>query len=106
MHIVTPEEKNFNLRSEQTEPRPAYRVIAVSNVRVGDGDTIATLDLKLGGLLIHDVKVRRGRQGATYINLPRIRVDGKWVDAIEILSPALEDFVRQTVYRAVAEATR
>lgn len=84
-----------------------YKSITASNVQPGQGDVIATLDLKVGSILIRRVSVRRGRGDATFVNYPsRKNKHGKWLPLVEILSPALETAVREEIYRAVGEVVR
>ena len=100
----------FNLRDnpqpDKTSETSSFRTIAAINVQRGDGDIIATCDLKVGGLLIRGVRVRRGRQGTTYVNFPRRHVNGQWVDIIEITSTPVGDACRQVVLNAAAEVNR
>lgn len=110
MTTVAQERPHFNtdtrLQLEKHRNTPAYQSIVASNIQPGEGDVVATCDLKVGGLLIRRVKVRRGRQGATYVNLPSVRLDDLWTDTIEFTSKPLEAACYQAVLAAVAEATR
>ena len=102
MNIIARNSQQFN-----QQPQPAaYQSIAATNIQPGEGDIIATCDLKVGGLLIHHVRVRRGRNGSAFVNLPSIRMNGHWIDAVEITSVPLRDACRQVVLAAVAEVTR
>jgi hypothetical protein len=85
---------------------PSYQTIVASNVRRGDGNLIATCDLKIGGIFIRGVRVRRGRAGSVFINYPSTRLGDNWVKLVEITSRPLEEAVRQVVLKAVGEATR
>jgi hypothetical protein len=84
-----------------------YRTIAVTNIVVGQDDTVATFDLKIGGVLVRRCSLRCGRGNATYINYPSQKDDsGRWVHLFEIVSPSLESAVRQAIHAAVAEVVR
>lgn len=83
-----------------SDPRSTVRVL--SSVK-GEGPLIATVDVKVGGLLIRRVKVRRGRNNFTYVDFPSVRDNetGKWIHYIEFSSKALEEFVRANILQAV-----
>lgn len=89
--------------SDKTSPQKA---IQVSNIRPGVGDDIAICSVKIGGLFIRSVIVRRGRGGHTYVNFPSVRQGDGWVKLVEITSPQLLAAVEQEIYRAISEALR
>jgi hypothetical protein len=105
MSSINPQNQNLNLRSEQTEQRPAYQAIAVTNLQPGSGSVIARCDLKLGGIFVRNVTLRRGRNNSTFLNFPSYRnKEGKWIHLVELVSPALTDFVTTAIHRAISEA--
>ena len=83
-----------------------YRSIAALNVAPGIGDLICTLDLKIGGLTIRQICVRRGRKDVVYVNFPRARIGDKWVDVIEVTSTSLLAACRQVALAAALEVIR
>ena len=88
-------------------PSTPYRSIAVTNITPGQEDVVATFDVKIGGVVVRQVSLRRGRNNSTYVNYPNYKNDdGKWVHLVEIISPALESAVCQEIYRAVGEVAR
>lgn len=83
------------------------KTIQVTNIRLGQGDIIATLDVRVGGIFIRNVSLRRGRGDTIYVNYPSFRNEhGRWVHSIEITSPQLEAYLREEIFRAVTEAVR
>jgi hypothetical protein len=104
MNSLAEKPVSFN---KQSSPPQAYRSIAVSNVRAGEGDVIATCDVRCGGIFIRNVCVRRGRNNSTFVNYPSARdKHGHLVKLIEVTSPQLEEAIRQVVLAAAAEVTR
>jgi DNA-binding cell septation regulator SpoVG len=101
MNRIAEKPQTFN----HIQPTTPYHSIAVTDLQLGEDALIATCNLKVGGLLIHHVKVRRGRNGI-FVNLPSIRINGHWIDAVEITSAPLRDACRQVVLAAVTETTR
>lgn len=84
-----------------------YKSVVVSDIVPGDADTIATFSLRIGGIKINRATLRQGRNHSVFLNFGSFKNrHGRWVDLIEIVSPALEAHVRQTVERAVSEAVR
>lgn len=84
-----------------------YRAITVTGVQPGEGDTIATFNVKVGSVIVRKVTLRRGRGNSTYVNYPATKDEyGRWVHLVEIVSPALEAAVRAEIYRAVGEVVR
>jgi hypothetical protein len=88
-------------KSEVEQP---FRVIGVSDIVRGDGDTLASFTLRIGGIRIRHCRLRQGRGGATYLNFPSTKdEDGRWVHLVEVVSPTLERFLQATIHKAVAE---
>lgn len=84
-----------------------YRSIVVSNVKMGEGDVIATMDVKIGSVIVRNVSLRRGRGNSTHVNYPAFKnEDGRWVHLVEIVSPALESAVNAEIFKAASGATR
>lgn len=88
-------------------PATPYKSIAVTNIQPGQGDEIASFDVKIGSVLVRKVTLRRGRGNSVYTNFPRFRNEhGRWMPCVEITSPALEAAVRDEIHRAVSEVVR
>lgn len=84
-----------------------YRSIAIFDIQPGQDDIVATFSVKIGGITVRKVSLRRGRNDSTYINFPAFKNEhGRWAPVVEILSPALEAAVRQEIYQAVGEVVR
>lgn len=83
--------------------RPLFEVLCIEP---GSGSIIAICSLRLGGLTIYGVCVRRGRGGSTYVNMPSVRRQGRWAPAVELVSDKLRSSVEAEVLRAVAAVTR
>lgn len=97
----------MNIVAENPIYDKTYRSIAVTNVRLGQGDTVATLDLKVGGVFIRRVHLRRGRGGSVYLNFPSFKNEhGRWLSFVEITSQPLADAINHAVMAAVAEVER
>jgi hypothetical protein len=83
-----------------------YQAIAVSDIQRGKGAVIATFTLKIGGIFVRNVTLRRSRRGATYLNFPSYRNEhGRWVHLVEIRSQKLEDFIQQAAHKAISEVS-
>lgn len=96
-----------NLLPVGTNDTGPYRAIIVTNIQPGNDDEIASFDVKIGGVLVRRVSLRKGRNDSTYVNFPSHKNEhGRWVHVVEITSPALDVAVRQEIVRAVSEAVR
>lgn len=99
-HCVNP----INRTASCSNSEPHEQLVAVLNITRGVGPLVATCDVKLGGVLIRGVRVRRGR-GGMFVNMPSVRdrETGAWTQIVE-LNPHMADLARQAVERAVTAA--
>lgn len=111
--LAQPTTKSINLSQSATSFNPQialipdpHRIITALNVFRGEGRTIATLDLKIGGLLIRRIRVVRGRGNITHINYPATKdaETGQWVHLVEFSSQELEATARAAILQAVGWA--
>src|SRR4051794_18522516 len=87
---------NPSFKPIMEEPRQA---ISVLSVEPGEGDLLGTVDIKIGGLILRQLKVRRGRGESIFLNLPSVKnkETGQRHVLYEITSPFLEEAARKEI---------
>lgn len=93
-----------NCSDSYSNNEPSDRCICVLKCAPSDAhDCIAVVDVKIGAVTVRNITVRSPIFYGTYVNMPRQWVNKRWVDLVEITSPALRQAVVDAVLGAVRE---
>jgi hypothetical protein len=92
--------------SNTCTPAVSQNTAAIEVLQIEPGQTpgvLAVVAVKVGGILIRGVRVtNRGR--GTFCNMPSRKFDDKWVELVEITSPALRAATVEVILAAVRGA--
>jgi DNA-binding cell septation regulator SpoVG len=93
----------FNTPTQPASNR-ANRAVDVVGIVPGDAPgVLATVTIRVGGIVLRGVTVSdRGR--GVYVNFPSRKIDGAWINLVEIASPQLREHVVSVILAAVRGA--
>ncbi len=103
--MITERQPVVNSYSNHVPPNHTpKRCIEVTSLEPGlTPGLLATVTVRVGGIVIRGVRVTNQGRG-TFVNYPARKIDGDWIELVEIVSPALRAAIAEVVLATVRGA--
>lgn len=83
-------------------PAPNKSIEVIRAVTGNTPGLLAMVDLRVGGVIIRDIRVNNRGRG-THINYPSRKIDGHWIEIVTIASPSLREACESVIMAAALE---